>query len=231
MLKYTSLLPLALFAVGCGSDTYQGDTNAGTQIKETYETNSQAPSSPAAASETSSNAIEEPTFAKPKDGEEVAVIETKFGKIVLKFRPDKAPKHVENFKKLARNGFYNGTIFHRVIPGFMIQGGDPNTKDKSKPEMYGQGGPGYNVDAEFNNLDHKRGVLSMARSQDPNSAGSQFYVCVGDSAFLNREYTAFGEAVEGMDVADKIVNSPRNSSDLPDERIEMKVKIAKWPVK
>ena len=97
--------------------------------------------------------------------------------------------------------------------------------------MYGQGGPGYSVDAEFNNLNHKRGVLSMARSQDPNSAGSQFYVCVGDSTFLNREYTAFGEAVEGMDVADKIVNSPRNSSDLPDERIEMKVKIAKWPVK
>jgi peptidyl-prolyl cis-trans isomerase B (cyclophilin B) len=113
----------------------------------------------------------------------------------------------------------------------MIQGGDPYTKDKTKPEKYGQGDPGYTVDAEFNNLDHKRGVLSMARSQDPNSAGSQFYVCVGDSAFLNREYTAFGEAVEGMDVADKIVNSPRNSSDLPDERIEMKVKIAKWPVK
>jgi peptidyl-prolyl cis-trans isomerase B (cyclophilin B) len=231
MLKNTSLLPLALLLVGCGSDTYTGDANIAPEIKGSYETNSAAPAAPAAAPSTSSYEIEEPTFAKPKDGEEVAVIETKFGKIVLKFRADKAPKHVENFKKLARNGFYNGTIFHRVIPGFMIQGGDPNTKDKSKPEMYGQGGPGYSVDAEFNNLNHKRGVLSMARSQDPNSAGSQFYVCVGDSTFLNREYTAFGEAVEGMDVADKIVNSPRNSSDLPDERIEMKVKIAKWPVK
>ena len=237
MTKYISLFPLALMVVGCGSDTYTGDANVGKDIKSSYSTSdSNAPadtSKPAepAAPSSAAAAIEDPTFAKPKDGEEVAVIETKFGKIVLKFRPDKAPKHVDNFKKLARNGFYNGTIFHRVIPGFMIQGGDPNTKDKSKPEMYGQGGPGYNVDAEFNNLNHKRGVLSMARSQDPNSAGSQFYVCVGDSAFLNREYTAFGEAVEGMDVADKIVNSPRNSSDLPDERIEMKVRLAKWPVK
>jgi peptidyl-prolyl cis-trans isomerase B (cyclophilin B) len=234
MLKYTSLLPLALMVVGCGSDTYQGDTNAGLEIKSTYstsETNAPADSNAAAPPAASANEIEEPTFSKPKDGEEVAVIETKFGKIVLKFRPDKAPKHVENFKKLARNGFYNETIFHRVIPGFMIQGGDPNTKDKKRIEKYGQGGPGYSVAAEFNNLNHKRGVLSMARSQDPNSAGSQFYICVGDSAFLNREYTAFGEAVEGMDVADQIVNSPRNSSDLPDERIEMKVKLVKWPVK
>lgn len=230
MYKMTALLPLALFVVGCGTETYTGDTNGSAEIKSNYSTGTaaatNAPSTPAA----DPKALEEPTFAKPKDGEEVGVIETKFGKIVLKFRPDKAPKHVENFKKLANKGFYNGTLFHRVIPGFMIQGGDPNTKDSDK-SMYGMGGPGYQIDAEFNNLNHKRGVLSMARSQDVNSAGSQFYICVGDSDFLNRQYTAFGEAVEGMDVADKIVNSPRNENDLPNERIEMKVKIVKWPVK
>jgi len=231
MLKYASLLPLAMLIVGCGSDTYAGDSNIAPEIKSNYSTTASDASAPAEAPAPAANDIEEPTFAKPKTGEEVAVIETKFGKIVLKFRPDKAPKHVENFKKLARNGTYNGTIFHRVIPGFMIQGGDPNTKDKTKTETYGQGGPGYQIEAEFNNLNHKRGVLSMARSQDVNSAGSQFYICVGDSDFLNKQYTAFGEAIEGMDVADKIVNSPRNGNDLPNERIEMKVKIVKWPVK
>jgi len=175
-------------------------------------------------------ALEEPKFTKPKNGEEVAVITTKFGKIVLKFRPDKAPKHVENFKKLAKKGFYDKTIFHRVIPGFMIQGGDPNTKG-SDTTKYGQGGPGYGVKAEFNNLDHKRGVLSMARSQDKDSAGSQFFIMVKDSKGLNFQYSAFGEVVSGMDVADKIVAQPRNDMDMPNSRIEMTVKITKWPVK
>ena len=174
--------------------------------------------------------LEEPKFAKPKNGEEVAVISTKFGKIVLKFRPDLAPKHVANFKNLAKKGFYDKTLFHRVIPGFMIQGGDPNTKG-TNVGSYGQGGPGTTVKQEFNNLDHKRGVLSMARSQDVNSAGSQFFICVGDSAFLNRQYTAFGEVVSGMEVADKIVAQPRGAGDLPNARIEMTVKITKWPVK
>ncbi len=174
--------------------------------------------------------LEEPKFAKPKNGEEVAVITTKFGKIVLKFRPDKAPKHVENFKKLANKGFYDKTIFHRVIPNFMIQGGDPNTKG-SDTSKYGQGGPGYGVKAEFNNLNHKRGVLSMARSQDPDSAGSQFFIMVQDSKSLNHQYSAFGEVVSGLDVADKIVAQPRNEMEMPNSRIEMTVKIAKWPVK
>ena len=174
--------------------------------------------------------LEEPTFTNPKDGDEVGVISTKFGKIVIKFRADKAPLHVANFKKLASDGFYDKTIFHRVIPKFMIQGGDPNTKD-SDTSIYGQGGPKTRVKAEFNNLDHKRGVLSMARAQDPDSAGSQFFICVADVPFLNFKYSAFGEVVSGMDVADKIVNSPRNSRDLPDERIEITVKIDKWPVK
>lgn len=159
------------------------------------------------------------------------VIETKYGKIVFKFRPDKAPKHVKNFKDLANKKFYDGTIFHRVIPGFMIQGGDPNTKDKNKKETYGQGGPGYGVIAEFNNLDHKRGVISMARSSDPNSAGSQFFVMVNDYPSLNKQYSAFGEVVSGLEVADKIVAQPRDGGDMPDERVEMKVSIQKWPVK
>src|SRR3972149_6056047 len=153
-----------------------------------------------------------------------AVIETKLGSIELKFFPDVAPNHVKNFIKLAKDGFYNGTIFHRAIPGFMIQGGDPNTKGQDKA-TYGMGGPGHKVKAEFNNISHKRGILSMARSMDPDSAGSQFFIVVTDSTFLDKQYTVFGEVTKGMDVADKIVNLPRNENDLPDERIEMKVKI------
>src|SRR3990167_3297194 len=153
-----------------------------------------------------------------------AVIETKLGNIELKFSPDVAPNHVKNFIKLTKDGFYNGTIFHRVIHGFMIQGGDPNTKGQDKA-TYGMGGPGHKVKAEFNNISHKRGILSMARSMDPDSAGSQFFIVVTDSTFLDKQYTVFGEVTKGMDVADKIVNLPRNENDLPDERIEMKVKI------
>ena len=152
-----------------------------------------------------------------------AVIKTKFGDMELTFFPQKAPKHVENFLNLAKSGFYNGTIFHRVIPGFMIQGGDPNTKDPNKPETYGMGGPKERVHAEFNDIPHKRGILSMARSNDPNSAGSQFFIVVKDANFLDGQYTVFGEVVKGMEVADKIVNLPRNPRDLPNERVEMTV--------
>lgn len=154
-----------------------------------------------------------------------AIIKTKFGEMEIKLFPDIAPKHVENFIKLAKSGFYNGTIFHRVIPNFMIQGGDPITKDLSKKDMYGTGGPGYGVKAEFNETPHKRGILSMARAQDPDSAGSQFFIVVEDSRFLDRKYTAFGEVVKGMGVADKIVNEPRDNRDNPIERIEMQVTI------
>ncbi|MBI5893850.1 MAG: peptidylprolyl isomerase [Deltaproteobacteria bacterium] len=153
-----------------------------------------------------------------------AVIETKFGNIEIKFFSDVAPNHVKNFIKLAKDGVYDGTIFHRVIPGFMIQGGDPNTKGPNKA-AYGMGGPGHTVKAEFNKISHKRGILSMARSQDPDSAGSQFFIVVSDSTFLDGQYTVFGEVTKGMDAADKIVNLPRNANDLPDERVEMKVKI------
>tara|TARA_Y100001949_G_scaffold162765_1_gene156056 strand:+ start:167 stop:718 length:552 start_codon:yes stop_codon:yes gene_type:complete len=156
--------------------------------------------------------------------QEIAVIETKFGKIEIQFFEDKAPGHVKNFKDLAKKGFYDGTIFHRVIPGFMIQGGDPNTKSDDRSN-HGMGGPGYSIKAEFNDTPHKRGILSMARSQDPNSAGSQFYIVVKDSAFLDGKYTAFGKVLSGMTVADQIVNAPRDRRDNPNERIEMKVKV------
>jgi len=152
---------------------------------------------------------------------EVAVIETTHGTIKLEFFEDKAPGHVKNFKDLANKNFYDGTTFHRVIPGFMIQGGDPNSKSDNR-SSHGTGGPGHTIDAEFNDTKHERGVLSMARSQDPNSAGSQFFICVKDAFFLDGQYTAFGKVIEGMDVADKIVNEPRDSNDNPEEKMEMK---------
>ena len=156
--------------------------------------------------------------------QEIAVIETKFGKIEMELFADKAPGHVKNFKDLAKKGFYDGTIFHRVIPGFMIQGGDPNTKSDDRA-THGMGGPGHSINAEFNDTPHKRGILSMARSQDPNSAGSQFFIVVKKSSFLDGKYTAFGKVLSGMAVADQIVNAPRDRRDNPDERIEMKVKV------
>lgn len=154
-----------------------------------------------------------------------AIIKTKYGEIEIRFYPEKAPGHVDNFLKLAREGFYDGTLFHRVIPGFMIQGGDPNTKDPANKQMYGMGGPGYSVDAEFNDVPHKRGIVSMARAQDPDSAGSQFFIVVSDSHFLDGKYTVFGEVIRGMSVADTIVNQPRGSRDLPNERIELTVEV------
>jgi peptidyl-prolyl cis-trans isomerase B (cyclophilin B) len=157
---------------------------------------------------------------------EHAVIETKLGEIEIEFLADKAPGHVKNFLDLAKKGFYDGTTFHRVIPGFMIQGGCPNTKDASKGKGgHGTGGPGYTIKAEFNDTSHKRGVVSMARAQDPNSAGSQFFICVADSNFLDKQYSAFGRVVRGMEVADKIVAAPRDRNDNPNERVEMKVRV------
>ena len=170
-------------------------------------------------------AADKPTGQPPVEKGPRAVIKTKLGEIEVKFFPDKAPKHVENFMKLAKSGFYNGTIFHRVIPGFMIQGGDPNTKDPNKKELYGMGGPGHSVKAEFNDVPHKRGIVSMARSSDPNSGGSQFFIVVEDSHFLDGKYTVFGEVVKGMGVADKIVNLSRDAKDNPLERVEMTVSV------
>ena len=147
------------------------------------------------------------------------------GDIVLKFFSDVAPGHVTNFITLSKNGFYDGTTFHRVIPGFMIQGGDPNSKSPDR-SSHGMGGPGYKVKAEFNSTPHKRGVVSMARSNDPDSAGSQFFICVADANFLDWQYTVFGEVVSGMDVADKIVAMKRDGRDNPLERAEMTVTIS-----
>ena len=146
---------------------------------------------------------------------EVALINTCHGQMVVEFWSDVAPGHVENFKKLAKQGFYDGTAFHRVVKGFMIQGGDPLTKDADAQDRWGTGNPGYKIKAEFNDRTHVRGVLSMARSQDPNSAGSQFFICLADARFLDKQYTVFGHVIEGMDVADKIVNLPRDGRDNP----------------
>ena len=150
---------------------------------------------------------------------EVAIIKTSEGDMVLEFWPDVAPGHVENFKKLANQGFYDGTCFHRVIKGFMIQGGDPNTKDPQKESSWGMGGPGYQIKAEFNDRPHNRGVLSMARSNDPNSAGSQFFICHGDPRFLDKQYTAFGKLIKGDDVLEKIATTQTRPQDRPVKRM------------
>ena len=149
-----------------------------------------------------------------------AIIKTSFGNIKFSLMSDIAPETVRNFSQLAKSGFYNGTLFHRIIPGFMIQGGDPNTKNPDK-STWGQGGPGYNLKAEFNSRSHLRGIVSMARSSDPDSAGSQFFIVTSDSTFLDRQYTVFGEVVDGMEVADKIVNLPRDGNDCPKQEAKM----------
>ena len=149
-----------------------------------------------------------------------ALIETNFGKIKIKLLPEIAPETVRNFITLTKSSFYDGTLFHRVIPKFMIQGGDPNTKEPDK-SVWGQGGPGYNLKAEFNSRSHLRGIVSMARSTDPDSAGSQFFIVTSDSTFLDRQYTVFAEVVEGLEIADKIVNLPRDGNDCPLEEAKM----------
>ena len=149
-----------------------------------------------------------------------AIIKTSFGNIKFNLVPDIAPETVRNFSQLAKSGFYNGTLFHRIIPGFMIQGGDPNTKNPDK-STWGQGGPGYEINEEFNTRSHLRGIVSMARGNNPNSAGSQFFIVTDDSTFLDRQYTVFGEVVDGMEVADKIVNLPRDGNDCPKQEAKM----------
>ena len=179
------------------------------------------------------------TKQKNKDtvmDKDIAVITTKFGDIKLEFFDDIAPKHVECFKLHALNGYYDGTTFHRVIPGFMIQGGDPLSKSEDK-SRHGTGGNAakffgigsedsestWDLPAEFSTTTHTRGILSMARSQNPDSGGSQFFICVADANFLDNQYTVFGKVVSGMEVVDAIVSAPRDARDNPDDRIEMKV--------
>ncbi len=161
------------------------------------------------------------TKAAAKAAKEVAVIKTSMGDMVIEFWPDVAPKTVENFITLSKKGFYDGTCFHRVIKDFMIQGGDPLTKDREKEAMWGTGGPGYNVKAEFNDKHHDRGVISMARSADPDSAGSQFFICHGNPHFLDHNYTAFGKLIKGDDVLEKIATTPTHPPDRPDKRVDI----------
>ena len=170
--------------------------------------------------------------------EDYAIISTSYGDMTVQFFEGAAPKHVESFKEHVNNGFYNGTIFHRVIPGFMIQGGDPNTKGENKAS-YGTGGHAakyygigdeedsktWNLPAEFNNIKHSRGILSMARSNDPNSGGSQFFICAATVPHLNGKYTVFGQVVEGDEIIDQIINLPRDARDNPNRRVEMSVRI------
>ena len=158
---------------------------------------------------------------------EAAIINTTEGEMIAEFWPDVAPKTVENFKTLAQKGFYDGTAFHRVIKGFMIQGGDPLTKDASKESVWGTGDPGYKIKAEFNKKSHVRGVLSMARSNHPDSAGSQFFICHGDPKFLDGQYTTFGQLIKGDDVLEKIATTPIHPGDRPVKRMGVtSVKIA-----
>ncbi len=140
---------------------------------------------------------------------------TTHGKVTIELFPEVAPKTVANFLKLANSGFYDHLLFHRIVPGFVIQGGDPHTRDPGKRELWGTGGPGWNLDAEFSDLKHSRGTISMARSHDPNSAGSQFFIVLKDSYFLDRQYTIFGKVVEGMGIVDKIASINTDSNDAP----------------
>ena len=173
-----------------------------------------------------------------------AVILTKYGEIVLELYDTLATKHVESFKLHAQNGYYDGTTFHRVIPGFMIQGGDPNSRSDDR-RRHGSGGnaakyfgigtesnsSSWDLPAEFSSTPHVRGILSMARSQNPDSGGSQFFICVADARFLDNQYTVFGKVVSGMSVADAIVNEPRDTKNNPNNRIEMTVRVKGMKIK
>jgi peptidyl-prolyl cis-trans isomerase B (cyclophilin B) len=181
---------------------------------QAQETNKQTTVEPKSDKKADSKAEKSPVNTK-----EVAVIKTTEGEMVVEFWPDVAPKTVENFKTLAKKGFYDGTCFHRVIKDFMIQGGDPLTKDPNKETLWGTGDPGYKVKAEFNERHHDRGVISMARSNDPDSAGSQFFICSGNPRFLDRQYTAFGKLIKGDDVLEKIATTPTHPQDRPNKRM------------
>jgi cyclophilin family peptidyl-prolyl cis-trans isomerase len=199
------LLSVAVTACAQNSGETANSTQSDTAATSTTETTTSA------TVETTSSvepAAQEKSMSQYEN--KVAELHTSAGEIDIRFFPDVAPNHVKNFIGLAEKGFYNGTKFHRIIPGFMIQGGDPNTKS-GDPSMWGTGGSGTNVKAEFNGVSHKRGIVSMARSTDPNSASSQFFVVVGDSNFLDNNYTVFGQVTKGMDVADKIVSAPKAS--------------------
>jgi peptidyl-prolyl cis-trans isomerase B (cyclophilin B) len=221
MKKFTLfLLPVltALVLTACNQEP------SGQPSKSSIEANTNGGNKPAATAPASTENKADATASTTGSGnnnDEVAVIKTSEGTMVVEFWPDVAPKTVENFKKLAKEGFYNGTAFHRVIRDFMIQGGDPLTKDASKEAMWGTGDPGYKIKAEFNDKSHTKGVISMARSADPDSAGSQFFICHGNPTFLDHQYTAFGKLIKGEDVLDKIATTPTHPPDRPDKRVNV----------
>jgi peptidyl-prolyl cis-trans isomerase B (cyclophilin B) len=232
---------LAAILTGCSQPA---DTNMAPDAGasgDTAATSASATSAePAPKENTPVESSTEEAAAQVKDGEEVGVLETAKGTIIVRFFPDKAPKHVERFKMLAKKGFYDGTRFHRCIPGFMIQGGDPLTKDLSKSAMWGTGGyeengVEKNVPAEFNARTHSRGILSAARSSDPNSASSQFFLMHQNTPQLDGQYSVYGQIIKGQNVVDEIVKTGdpnNNGAVVPSEAIVLKsVKIEKWPVK
>ncbi len=216
-----TLLIFSLLGLSCGNSNKENKMENKTERSEQLSKN---------------ETIEDSDFQK----KEVAIIDTEFGEMVIDFFEGNAPKHVESFKIHARNGYYDKTIFHRVIPGFMIQGGDPNTKGDNNAS-YGTGGHAakyfgignendsstWTLPAEFNNIKHKVGILSMARANNPNSGGSQFFICAAETPHLNGKYTVFGQVIEGLEIIEQIVNQPRDSRDNPNRRIEMKVRIEK----
>ena len=196
------------------------DTGTQSEVTTIQATKSATTTTEASAAPAATAKAEEEKKPMSEYQDKVAELHTSAGEIDIRFFPDVAPKHVKNFLDLAEKGFYNGSKFHRVIPGFMIQGGDPNTISGS-PSSWGTGGSGKNVPAEFNSIHHARGIVSMARSQDNDSASSQFFVVVADSGFLDRQYTVFGQVTKGMEVADKIVNAPKGAQDRPNSPVSI----------
>lgn len=220
-----------------------GGTGSASTSESTGSTTTGGTSEPTKEAETPKETppADKPLAEKPSDGDDVAVLDTTMGKIVIMFYPSKAPLHVENFMNLAKSGFYDGTRFHRCIPGFMIQGGDPLSKDKSTAARWGSGGnmgkdgKEINVRAEFNDIHHAPGIVSMARSTNPDSASSQFFIMVDDNSSLDHNYSAFGKVVSGLDIAQKIVttgDAGDNGRVDPEKAVVLKsVKISKWPLK
>ena len=209
------ILAGSLALAGCSDKKPAEQAQASAPAKEAVMAKPETPT-PAANVVVPVDELTPPTAAEVGSPDEVGVIDTDMGRIVLEFFPDVAPVHVANFKKLARAGFYDGTTFHRVVPGFVIQGGDPNSKDDN-PRNDGMGGPPWRVKAEFNDKLHVKGILSMARSQDFNSAGSQFFVCLGRAKNLDNEYTVFGNVISGIETVDDIGKTARDPQRNPDQ--------------
>ena len=218
---YAALLAALVLSCGRSNETATSGTQSETTTTVTSTTTTETAAGDTALTGTTPAQTAGDQEKPMSDYEgKVAELHTSKGQIDIRFFPEVAPNHVRNFLELAGKGAYNGTKFHRVIPGFMIQGGDPNTVSGS-PSTWGMGGSPNKIRAEFNDISHKRGIVSMARSQDPNSASSQFFIVVKDSTFLDHEYTVFGQVTKGMDVVDQIVSAPRDGRDLPDKPVAM----------